>query len=298
MKTYSLLLLLLTAASSALAQQTPANNPATKSPAVPAGPAPAFTLSCATELPASPLQKIYCETRQLKLPAPPAGTALTVDARADGGIMVRAWAGPDVRVRARITGRAATAETARALAAAVRVGSANHTLRAELANGSPDGWAVSYEVLVPAATDLVLKATAGALSLENVQGIIRFENTTGNVRLSGVSGDVRGRTTNGELELTLTGDTWTGPALDVSTVNGNVTWQLPPAYAATLLARTTRGRVSAELNTKRLSALPHSLAATLGKGGVQLKVSTVNGNVRVLQERPAQLPAESLDVKE
>ncbi|OWP62722.1 hypothetical protein CDA63_12480 [Hymenobacter amundsenii] len=297
MKIHLLALLLLTAGS-VLAQKTPANNPVAKNMAVPASPAPAFTLSCATELPASPLQKIYCETRQLKLPAPPTGTALTVDARADGGINVRAWAGSDVRVRARITGRAATAETARALAAAVRVGTANNTLRAELANGSLDGWAVSYEVLVPAATDLILKAIAGSLTMENIQGVLRFENTTGNVRLSGVSGDVRGRTTNGELTLTLTGDTWMGPALDISTVNGNVIWQLPPAYAATLLARTTRGRVSAELNTKRLSVLPHSLAATLGKGGVQLKVSTVNGNVRVVQDHPPQLPADTIDAEE
>ena len=298
------LLLLLLAAGPVLAQKTPAPQaPAAKTAAAkatrPAGPAPAFSLDCATDLPpAGPLQKTHCEIRHLTLPAPPAGTPLTVDARTNGGITVRAWPGPDVRVRARITGRAATPETARALAAAVRLSSTAHTLRATLANGSVEGWAVSYEVLVPAQTDLVLTAVNGALALENVRGQLRLTTTNGPLTLRGVAGDVRAHTTNGRIDLSLSGENWAGPGLDVGTVNGDIDWQLPPEYAATVLARTTRGRVAAELNTKRLNLLPHNLAATLGKGGAQLKATTVNGNVQVSQPRPATPAApDSLDVE-
>ena len=305
MKTTVLLLLL--AAGPAVAQKTApskaaaAKSSAPKAAAKTTGPAPVFSLDCATNpLPAGPLQKTHCEIRHLTLPAPPAGTPLTVDARANGSITVRAWSGAGVRVRARVTGRAATAETARALAAAVRLSSASHTLTAGLANGALEGWAVSYEVLVPTQTDLVLTAMNGALELENVRGQLRLTTINGPLVLRGVAGDVRARTTNGRIDLSLTGDSWIGPGLDVGTVNGDISWQLPPEYAATLLARTTRGRVGAELNTKRLSLLPHNLAATLGKGGTQLKVNTVNGNVQVSQPRPARsaTPTDSLDTEE
>ncbi|MFD2784727.1 DUF4097 family beta strand repeat-containing protein [Hymenobacter rubripertinctus] len=296
MKLRVLLLGLTLAAGPALAQKMPAKTPANK-PAVPTGPAPAFHLSCADQQPASALQKLHCQTRELALSPPPPGTPLTVDARANGSITVRAWPGSDVRVRVRVTGRAATPEAARGLVAAVAVSHQNNLLRAARANESLEGWAVDYEVLVPEQTDLALRAGNGALVLENVRGTLRFETTTGNVLLRGVGGDVRGKTTTGNLDLIFSGEGWSGPGLDVSTVTGDVSWQLPATYAGTLLARTNRGRVTARLNTKRLSVLPHNLAATLGKGGAQLKVSTVNGNVRVAQEplpQPAAEPADSL----
>lgn len=307
MKTNLLLSLLLITGPVAAQNTTPPRAAAAKAAAskaaapLPTGPVPGFLLDCATNpLPAGPLQKTHCEIRTLTMPAPPASTALTVDARTNGSITVRAWAGPDVRVRARVTGRAATAETARALAAAVRLSPTAHTLQAGLANGSVEGWAVSYEVLVPAQTNLVLTAMNGALELENVRGQLRLTTTNGSLTLRGVAGDVRAHTTNGRIDLRLNGDAWVGPGLDVSTVNGDISWQLPPEYAATLLARTTRGRVGAALNTRRLNLLPHNLAATLGKGGAQLKASTVNGNVQVSQPRPAtppQPPADSLDAE-
>ncbi|MBT2556690.1 DUF4097 family beta strand repeat protein [Hymenobacter sp. ISL-91] len=299
------LLLLLLAAGPAVAQKmTPSKAPAAKktTPAAkprPTGPAPVFSLDCATNPPpAGPLQKMHCEIRHLTLPTPPADIPLTVDACTNGSISVRAWTGTDVRVRARITGTGATAETARALATAVRFSTTAHTVRAALANGSVEGWAVSYEVLVPAQTNLVLTAVNGALTLENVRGQLRLTTTNGPLVLRGVSGDVRAQTTNGRIDLSLSGDTWTGPGLDVSTVNGDISWELPADYTATLLARATRGRVAAELNTKRLNLLPHNLAATLGKGGAQLKVSTVNGNVRVTPPQPAPAAApDSLDAE-
>ncbi|RPD44909.1 hypothetical protein DNI29_19610 [Hymenobacter sediminis] len=261
----------------ATAQKTPVK-PAAK-PA-----SPAFTLACPA-LPASAsLQKQHCEIRPLTLPAPPAGTPLTVDARLHGSILVRAWSGPEVRVRAVVTGRAATLEAAKALAAAVRVSSQGHTLRAARANENMDGWEVSYEVLVPTQTDLVLRSTNGSISVENVRGTLRCESTNGSLALAGVGGDVRGKTTAGSLNLTLTGDAWQGPGLDVSTVNGSISWKLPAVYAATIMARTVQGRVQAELNTKRKSVLPHNLVATLGKGGAQLRAATVNGSVAVKQE--------------
>lgn len=259
-------------------------------------PAPAFTLGCATEQPASPLQKVHCETRTLTLPAPPAGTPLVVQARAGGSLAVRAWAGPDVRVRARVTGRAATAELARAQVATLRLRPTGTTLEAN--TGPAAGtWEVSYEVLVPPQTDMRLSTENGLLTLENVRGNLRLTTAAGPLALRGVGGDVRGTTGTGNLKISLNGTAWQGSGLELTTTAGNIDWQLPADYAATVLARSTRGRVTAALNTKRLNLLPHSLAATLGKGGAQLKASSSSGNVQVAQPAPVTPPVDSLDAK-
>lgn len=260
--------------------------------------APPFTLSCSGVSAKSELQKQFCEIRTLTLPAPPAGTPLTIDARPSGGITVRGWNGADVRVRALVEGRAATAEDAKALAASVQISSGGNTLHAARANGATEGWSVSYEVFVPTQISLNLQAKNGGIHLENVQGNITFEALNGGATLTGLGGEVKGKTTNGGLTLNLTGDTWTGGALDVSTVNGSVSCQLPAAYSATLIARTVHGRVHAHLATGvRKSLLPHNLTATLGQGGPQLRLGTVNGSITVQQqgveaaEKPAKKPA-------
>ncbi|WP_170172684.1 DUF4097 family beta strand repeat-containing protein [Hymenobacter rigui] len=250
--------------------------------------APALSLTCPAPNASTALQKLACEIRDLTMPAPTAGATLTVDARANGGITVRGWSGSTVKVRALVTARAATLADARALVAAVKVSTQNNLLRAGRANESLDGWAVDYEVLVPATTNLDLKATNGSITIENVAGTLRLATTNGSLALRSVNGDVRGQTTNGSLALQLTGESWVGSGLDVSTVNGSIDWQLPSVYAATILARTTHGKISAELNTKRKSVLPHNLAATLGKGGAQLKANTVHGSITVKQ--PADAP--------
>ncbi|WP_426491572.1 DUF4097 family beta strand repeat-containing protein [Hymenobacter sp. 102] len=245
--------------------------------------APALSLTCPVPTASTALQKQYCETRDLTIPAPAIGSTLTVDARTNGSIVVRGWNGAGVKVRALVTARAAALTDAKALVAAVKISTQNNMLRAGRANESLDGWAADFEVLVPATTNLELKATNGSITLDNVTGTLRLATTNGSLVLRNVNGDVRGQTTNGSLTLQLTGPAWSGPGLEVSTVNGSIDWQLPAVYAATILARTTHGKVSAELNTKRKSVLPHNLAATLGKGGAQLKASTVHGSISVKQ---------------
>jgi DUF4097 and DUF4098 domain-containing protein YvlB len=265
--------------------------------AVLAGPAaaqsgtpPAFQLRCAATT-STQLRKTHCETRDLTLPAPPAGTPLSVDARLNGSITVRGWAGSTVRVRALVQASSGELAAARSLAANVRISTTGHQVQAARANGSSDDWSVSYEVLVPTNTSLALHAINGSLHLENVQGTITFETTNGSVQLLNLAGDVRGKTTNGSLGLVLTGPTWAGTGFDVKTTSGSVRCELPATYAATLTARTTNGRVTARLApTTRKQLLPRSLAATFGKGGPQLRLATVNGSVEVRQSDSAPEP--------
>lgn len=246
-----------------------------------------FQLQCEAN-PNTQLRKTYCETRDLTLPAPLAGTPLSVDARLNGGITVRGWVGTTVRVRALVLASSGQLTDARALAASVRISTTGNQVQAARANGSLDDWSVSYEVLVPTNTSLTLHATNGSLRLENVQGTITFETTNGSVQLRNLAGDVRGKTTNGSIALTLSGPTWDGTGFDVKTTSGSVQCQLPTTYAATLTARTTNGRVTAKLaSTTRKQLLPRSLTATFGKGGPQLRLATVNGSIDVQQSDAA-----------
>lgn len=266
---HPLLAFLLVALAGPVAAQTPA--------------VPAFQLKCEVN-PNTQLRKTYCETRDLTLPEPPAGTPLSVDARLNGSITVRGWGGTTVRVRALVQASSGELAAAQALAASVTISTSGHQLQAARANGSLDDWGVSYEVLVPTNTSLALHATNGGLRLEDVQGTITFETTNGGVQLLNLAGDVRGKTTNGSLALVLTGATWDGTGFDVQTTSGSIRCELPATYAATLTARTTNGRVKAQLApATRKQLLPRSLTATFGKGGPQLRLATVNGSIEVQQ---------------
>ena len=231
--------------------------------------------------------KRACETRELAL-AIPAGQPFTVDGGTNGGISVHGWAGPNVRVRAKVQSWGDTEAAAQAQLQAIRLSSQNQTLRAEAPAGAdPSGqhWAVSYEIFVPQQTALVLRTHNGGIRLDNLQADVRFDALNGGVDLVGLGGQVKGRTVNGGVSVILTGQHWDGTGLDVETTNGGIHWQLPPGYSAQLFTSTSAGSVTSTLNLPVVKSdyVHHQVSGPLGQGGAPLRVVTVNGGISIKQ---------------
>ena len=224
----------------------------------------------------------FCETRDLTLPAP-TGQPLTVDGGPNGGIAVRGWDGPDVRVRARVQAWGDNEAKAAARAHRIRIATSNNKLSATDPEKDHD-WSVSYEILVPRTTALALHTVNGGISLENLQAAIRFEAVNGGVTLVNLGGDVRGETTNGGLTIQLRGHQWLGPGLDVSTTNGGIRWELPRAYSARLYTSTNMGGIRTDLPVKKEGMFHQEVTASLGHGGAPVKAVTTNGGIRVVRE--------------
>ncbi|MDQ3800121.1 MAG: DUF4097 domain-containing protein [Acidobacteriota bacterium] len=215
------------------------------------------------------------------------GGTVNVDARRNGGIRVRGENRSDVLVRACIQTRAATEEEARAIARGVRIETGS-TIRAEGGNDETN-WAVSYEILVPRATNLKLTAHNGGIHISSVEGAMEFETTNGGVHLSEVGGDVRGKTTNGGVHVSLSGGSWRGNGLNLETSNGGVHLSVPENFAARVEVGTTNGgfksdfpALSAEKPSERNGWNRQTrVTADLNGGGAPIRIITTNGGVKI-----------------
>jgi hypothetical protein len=222
----------------------------------------------------------HCEVRDSTMPAGP----LNVDAGQNGGIVIEAWDGNDIRVRAVVQGSARSLDRARQIAGQVQVQAGGGRVYATGPTlDRREWWSVSYRINVPRRNDLDLHATNGGITIVGVNGNMRFDTVNGGVRLQDVGGRVNGETRNGGLNVSLTGDRWDGEGLDVETSNGGVTLNLPENFNAELETRTVNGgmnidfpiTVQGELTGRR------GINTTLGSGGPLVRVRTTNGGVRV-----------------
>ncbi|HEX6040747.1 hypothetical protein, partial [Longimicrobium sp.] len=120
----------------------------------------------------------HCEVREVRIPA--RGT-LRVDGAQNGGVSVRTHEGRDVVVQARVQTWARSDDAARDIAGRIRVNT-DGTIRAtgpEQSGGRNGGWGVSYEILVPARTDLNVEAHNGPISVERVAGDMELRTVNG-----------------------------------------------------------------------------------------------------------------------
>ena len=83
----------------------------------------------------------------------------------------------------------------------------------------------------------------------------------------------------------LTGDTWEGAGLDVTTTNGGVRLRIPDDYSARLETGTVHGGIDIDFPVTVQGRIGREFSTTLGKGGRLVQVATTNGGVRVTRGR-------------
>ena len=94
-----------------------------------------------------------------------------------------------------------------------------------------------------------------------------------------------GRTVNGSVNVTAGRADWPGEA-EFKTVNGGITLTLPGAFDAELRAETLNGSITTDFPmTVTGQVSPRRLRGTIGNGGHQLVLSTVNGSIKLLRAR-------------
>jgi len=217
-----------------------------------------------------------------------AGGTIAVDAGQNGGISVKGEDRSDVALRACVQAWGTSDEAARALAGSVRIGTSG-TIRAEGPDSKEMGWSVSYQLLVPRASSLTLKAHNGGISIGNVDGSADFETMNGGVSLMNVGGTIKGKTMNGGINVSLAGTSYRGSGLDVETKNGGVNITLPENFAAHVETSTVNGGFSSDIpaleaanrdaNGRRLPGA--KISQDINGGGAPVRVVTTNGGVRI-----------------
>lgn len=206
------------------------------------------------------------------------GGTITVDGGQNGGARVEGWDRDSIDVIARIQTNARSEDDARALAREISISVSNGTIRA---NGPQSrrgaSWSVSFDVLVPRASDLNITTYNGPVAVRSVHGKMELQAENGPLAIDDAGGDVHGRTTNGPLDVRLTGKSWDGRGLDAETTNGPVTMEIPSSYSAHLETGTENGPMQIEFPITVQGILSKHITSDLGSGGPTVRAVTTNG---------------------
>jgi hypothetical protein len=225
------------------------------------------------------------DRREMSLPI---RSFITVDAKPHGSIEIRGGERSDILVRACVQTWGISDEAARSLARDIHIKTGS-VIQAESGvgtSGNEDVWSVStvsYEILVPRATNLNLSAGNGNISIYDVEGKLELVALDGNLILKNLAGDVHARTINGGVFAALSGERWMGSQLDVETINGNIDLNIPENYAANLEIKTETGTLQSNVSSLQSEKrhLGIWLNTAFNGGGAPVRINTTNGNVRI-----------------
>lgn len=226
----------------------------------------------------------FCEVRDVTL-RPPANR-LVVDGHQNGSIRLHGWDRGEVLVRALIQTWGDSRDEAQDLARQLRIETDGDRIRSDgPSTRRRSGWAVSYEVWMPRKTNVDAETQNGGITAEGIEGRLYLDAVNGGITLRDVAGDVRAETTNGGATAVLSGTTWRGGSLDLSTTNGSVTLEIPRGYNAELETGTVNGGMNIDFPVTVRGTIGRRLTTRLGTGGPRIRAVTTNGSVRIRETR-------------
>jgi hypothetical protein len=144
---------------------------------------------------------------------------------------------------------------------------------------------VQFTVKLPAGLRFVGKTVNGSVDAQGLGGDAVAHTVNGDVEVS-TAGNVQAETVNGSIKAELGRADWTGP-VQFKTVNGSVTLSLPANTGAEVRASTVNGSIETDfpLTLHKGRFTGRRLSGTLGAGGRELQIETVNGSIELRQGR-------------
>ena len=137
---------------------------------------------------------------------------------------------------------------------------------------------VEFKVKVPAGVKFVGRTVNGGVAATGIAADAEAYTVNGGVEVES-DGIARAETVNGGIKATLGRADWAG-ALKVKTVNGGIEVTVPAGLSADVKASTVNGDIETDFPltvTGRISR--RSIQGTIGSGGRQLEMETVNGGI-------------------
>jgi hypothetical protein len=144
---------------------------------------------------------------------------------------------------------------------------------------------VNFTVRVPTEIGFVGRTVNGQIEADSLQSNVEGHTVNGSVRLS-TTGLALASTVNGSITASMGRADWQAGAR-FSTVNGSITLNLPSVVNAELRADIVHGSLASDFPVTVTSQLDdrRRLRGTLGSGGPELRLSTVNGSIKLLRNQ-------------
>ena len=139
---------------------------------------------------------------------------------------------------------------------------------------------VDFEVRVPATVKLLAHTVNGSVEAEHLGSDVWAYSVNGGIRVS-TMGYVEATTVNGSISASLGRADWS-QSLEFRTVNGGITLDLPASFSAEVSAETLNGDLISDFPLTVSGRFgPRHLHGTIGNGGRELSLHTVNGTIRL-----------------
>ena len=155
-------------------------------------------------------------------------------------------------------------------------------------NGGFNGLQIEWTVKVPKGIVLDLRTVNGGVRLNGIANEVHAKTTNGGVQGEKIDASILEATAvNGGIEIELAKPLESTDSIEMETVNGGVTLELPTESKATIEARCVNGGVHVgELDIKREEQgndfeRKRRLSGTMNGGGASVKLNTTNGGIRV-----------------
>lgn len=162
---------------------------------------------------------------------------------------------------------------------------------------------VRFTVRVPAGVRLSAGTVNGEMRVRDLSSDVRASTVNGRVEVRNVGGEVRATTVNGGVDVT----TRNGPVdattvngsvnvkmsalardgdMRFHTVNGDVTVETPSSLDARVSLSTLHGSISSDYPVQLSGRFgPRRASGTIGKGGREIDMETVNGSIELRRAR-------------
>jgi hypothetical protein len=151
------------------------------------------------------------------------------------------------------------------------------------------GHEIQWTVKVPKGLTIDLRTVNGGVRMKGLSGEIHARTTNGGIKGVGLAVDsLDASVVNGGVEMQFAAPLDSTDTVELTTVNGGVTIELPSESKATIAARAVNGgvRVSDELKAAQDEESSESerrrrFNGTMNGGGARVNVSVTNGGVRI-----------------
>ncbi len=143
---------------------------------------------------------------------------------------------------------------------------------------------VEFTVRVPEGVRFIGRTVNGGVEAEGLAADAEVYSVNGTVTVTS-SGLARAQTVNGSITAAMGRADWSGP-LELKTVNGTITVELPASTSARVEASTVNGGIDTDFPltvTGRFG--PRHVSGTIGSGGRDLTLETVNGGIHIRRGR-------------
>jgi len=137
---------------------------------------------------------------------------------------------------------------------------------------------VTFTVHVPKGVNYVARTVNGDVGAADLRSDVTALTVNGGIRIS-TSGHAEATTVNGSIDAVMGDANWDDDVA-FTTVNGGITLSLPGEINAQLRASTVNGDIDTDFPVTVQGRFgPRRISGTLGRGGHELSLTTVNGSI-------------------